>query len=288
MSWHCSRALVEEFLGVTYLDGEPSALSSTTPTPEAFYWPDKTTEHSRLSRFGMTSELLMADRGEELLTWFREVSLAKTSAQLDEATDSTVNEVGCGRKWLGLLARFDRDSLSWRTPQCSLLGDSDEFSETWPRWGSMRNGECWERQTLEHPTNATESGLWPTPNCIGYRSDGELLLLSRKLSDRSEYLAMSSRAANSKRERFWPTPCASASKGSSPAALVRKSGKSRENDRIDHAVMASDGGQLNPEWVEWLMGWPIGLTELKPLATDRFQEWRQQHSICSHEVKNAA
>ena len=27
-------------------------------------------------------------------------------------------------------------------------------------------------------------------------------------------------------------------------------------DRIDHAVMASDGGQLNPAWVEWLMGWP--------------------------------
>jgi hypothetical protein len=77
--------------------------------------------------------------------------------------------------------------------------------------------------------------------------------------------------------RTWPTPCASASKGSSPAALTRKSGKSRVNDRIDHAVMASDGGQLNPEWVEWLMGWPIGWTELKPLAMDRFREWQQQH-----------
>jgi hypothetical protein len=26
---------------------------------------------------------------------------------------------------------------------------------------------------------------------------------------------------------------------------------------------AKNGGQLNPEWVEWLMGWPIGWTELK-------------------------
>jgi hypothetical protein len=285
MSWHCSRALVEEFLGVTYLDGEPSALSSTTPTPEAFYWPDKTTEHSRLSRFGMTSERLTAGNGEELLTWFREVSLAKTSAQLDEATDSTVNEVGFGRKWLGLLARLDRDSLSWRTPQCSLLGDSDEFSETWPRWGSMRNGECWERQTLEHPTNEIGSGLWPTPNCIGYRSDGELLLLSRKLSDRSEYLAMSDRACNSKRERFWPTP---------RATDGTKGGPNQRGSKGDLmlpsavAQSTSAAGRLNPEWVEWLMGWPIGLTDLKPLATDRFQEWRQQHSICSHEVKNAA
>lgn len=77
--------------------------------------------------------------------------------------------------------------------------------------------------------------------------------------------------------RSWPTPCASASKGSSQASLIRKSGASRENDRLDHAVMASDNGQLNPNWVEWLMGWPIGLTELKPLVTVKFQGWLQQH-----------
>ena len=39
------------------------------------------------------------------------------------------------------------------------------------------------------------------------------------------------------------------------------------------------GGQLNPNWVEWLMGWPIGWTDLKPLETDRFQSWLQQHGI---------
>lgn len=84
--------------------------------------------------------------------------------------------------------------------------------------------------------------------------------------------------------RKWPTPCASASasKGSSPASLTRKSGKSRTNDRIDHAVMHSDGGQLNPEWVEWLMGWPIGHTGLEPLATAKLAEWQQQHSLNSH------
>jgi hypothetical protein len=54
------------------------------------------------------------------------------------------------------------------------------------------------------------------------------------------------------------------SKGSSPAALTRKTGASRENDRLDHAVMATDGGQLNPTWVEWLMGFPLGHTDLEP------------------------
>ena len=33
--------------------------------------------------------------------------------------------------------------------------------------------------------------------------------------------------------------------------------------------------RLNPNWVEWLMGWPIGYTDSKPLATDKFRSWRQ-------------
>lgn len=36
-------------------------------------------------------------------------------------------------------------------------------------------------------------------------------------------------------------------------------------------------GPINPEFVEWLMGWPIGWTELKPLAMGKFHEWQQQH-----------
>ena len=36
-------------------------------------------------------------------------------------------------------------------------------------------------------------------------------------------------------------------------------------------------GHLNPEWLEWFMGWPMGWTELAPLAMDKFQSWRQQH-----------
>lgn len=48
------------------------------------------------------------------------------------------------------------------------------------------------------------------------------------------------------------------------------------------------GGLLNPGWEEWLMGWPIGWTELKPLAMDRFREWQQQHSPFSNKTVNKA
>lgn len=48
------------------------------------------------------------------------------------------------------------------------------------------------------------------------------------------------------------------------------------------------GGLLNPEWEEWVMGWPIGWTELKPLAMDRFQEWQRQHSPFLNQTRDAA
>lgn len=32
-------------------------------------------------------------------------------------------------------------------------------------------------------------------------------------------------------------------------------------------------------FLAWLMGWPIGWTDLKPLEMDKFHLWQQQHSL---------
>ena len=51
-------------------------------------------------------------------------------------------------------------------------------------------------------------------------------------------------------------------------------------------MTAGNGGQLNPTWTEWLMGWPLEWTALKPLATDKYRQWRQLHSgFCSADSK---
>jgi len=34
-----------------------------------------------------------------------------------------------------------------------------------------------------------------------------------------------------------------------------------------------NGGRLNPDWVEWLMGWPIGWTSLDPLPEGTMEAW---------------
>ena len=37
------------------------------------------------------------------------------------------------------------------------------------------------------------------------------------------------------------------------------------------------GGPLNPEFVEWLMGWPIGWTDSGPLEMAKFRRWLDEH-----------
>lgn len=41
--------------------------------------------------------------------------------------------------------------------------------------------------------------------------------------------------------------------------------------------LALASGLPFPTLYEWMMGWPIGWTDLRPLAMDRFHEWLQQH-----------
>ncbi len=78
MSWLYSQALVEAFSVGTSLDGEQSVQSSGNPTQLAYLLPDKMTDFSRLSRFGMTFRPLTEDRGEALLMSYLEAFPAKT------------------------------------------------------------------------------------------------------------------------------------------------------------------------------------------------------------------
>ena len=61
-------------------------------------------------------------------------------------------------------------------------------------------------------------------------------------------------------ERLWPTPSSRDGKGGYRGGRVRNGKISR--DTLDVAVQHEENhgkqsGQLNPEWVAWLMGYPI-------------------------------
>jgi hypothetical protein len=149
------------------LDGEQSAQSSGNHTQQAYCAPDKMTAFSRLSRFGMTYKPLMEHHGEALLKSYLEAFHVPTSASQDEAQDSMESIPPCGITWRGWLAKFDPDSYSWKTAQCSFIEDSDESLAIYPASGMTRGGLLWERQMSEHRINATASGLWRTPDTGG-------------------------------------------------------------------------------------------------------------------------
>ena len=66
--------------------------------------------------------------------------------------------------------------------------------------------------------------------------------------------------------KMWPTPTTRDHKGGYQGGRVRNGKVSM--DTLDVAVQHTGnqqktGGQLNPQWVEWLMGYPEGWTDLK-------------------------
>jgi hypothetical protein len=239
MSWLFSQALVEAYSEASYLAGEQSAPLSGSHTQQAYCAPDKMTGFSRLSQFGMTFKPFVADRGEELLTLFREDFHVKTSVQSEKVQESKEIAAECGDKWRASFTKYDLNTHSWRTHQCSLLGGLDEFLETWPQWGLMRDGECWEQETLAHHTKGTESGSWlPTPLTSDYK----------KITKNKEY--------HLKRNFDLPNK------------LVQ----------IGHPPSKNGGwGWFHPVLSESMMGWPTGWTELKPLAMDKSHSVQQQH-----------
>jgi hypothetical protein len=268
MSWLISKALmnslflqeqVGESLAANYLDGEQSVQSSGNPTPQAYCAPDKMTDFSRLSRFGMTYKPLTDDLGEELLTLFRAGFPVKTSQPQEKERGLTENDQGCGEKWPGSFTKYDPDSSLWKTHQCSLLGGLEPFLETWPQWGLMRGGECWEQRTLEQSIRGTESGFLPTPNARDWKDT------SKSGNRKSPGLGVVA---------HWPTPRTKGMCGGTGSWDLLKKNTTIEEARL---MGAGNGGQLNPTWVEWLMGWPLGWTDLKPLAMDKSPSAPPQH-----------
>lgn len=134
----------------------------------------------------------------------------------------------------------------WQTPNVPNGGRVNpvDMSPT----GKMPDGR--KRQVgLEHQVRMVERGLWPTP----IANDAEKRGIPKVGAGQAGAVHMV------------PTPTTSMCKGSSGGAMTRKSGRSRENDRLDYKIEGADpvtNGRLNPTWVELLMGFPPGWTEV--------------------------
>jgi hypothetical protein len=225
------------------------------------------TAFSRLSRFGMTYKPLTEDRGAELLTLYLAAFPARTLVQQEKVMDWTESEAECGTKWRGWLAKLCPDTFLWKTAQCSLIEGEQESLEILPRWGMTRNGLLWELPMLEPITRGTGSGslvnilpppphqTWPTPT------------------------AHMSKETNAPSENKRNTPTLTAQANWATPTVCGNHNRKGASKTSGDGLATQVGGKLNPMWVEWLMGWPLGWTDLKPLATDKSHCVQQQHGI---------
>lgn len=237
MSWHFSRALVEEYLAGNSSDGRLAALLRSTPSEKAYCSHGKTNVSSLSSQFGMTCPRLTAIHGEELLKWYREVFLAPTLPPAVQVPESSEPVPASPSKCSESLVKFDLQSDSLKTLHCSLAVDSNTSFFIWPNWGTMRNGECWEQTKPAHLTDEKGRGLWhPTPTKMDKKGATTFTMMQAE-KKRSAYL------------RYW---------------LHRRS--------PTHSTTYP-----HPTFLEMVMGWPIGWTRFQPVETAKFQQWLNSH-----------
>jgi hypothetical protein len=76
---------------------------------------------------------------------------------------------------------------------------------------------------------------------------------------------------------MWGTPKAQDSRHA-----LRDRGKGNLGEQVSGL---HNGGKLSPLWTEWLMGWPIGWTDLKPLEMGKSHYALQPHGEYSQKDK---
>ena len=213
-----------------------------------------------------------------------------------ERDEGTQTEETCGRQLSSAFALYDHDSHSWKTCQvCLLTNTPDEFSETWPKAGTMLDGVCYPQPNWEHRISVIDSGLWPSPRAgnPGSRPNGKGgKILAEEVKKSLMYptpRAEDSQSCGAHRGqpdtltafvKLWPTPAARDYRNQhadGSDAFKKRQEHPRGVNLVEEMQRMGHIGQLNPTWVEWLMGWPLGWTDLKPLEMDKFRQWCEQH-----------
>jgi hypothetical protein len=255
MNCHFSRAQGADCLERICLDGALSDTSNGTTTvsaslPHASETASCLPPQSSLTCVSSHSPVQPTST-EELRTWLQQAFRASHFHSEASNSEKPTSET-CGPQRQMSFAVFDRDSSCWKTSQASLFLDTSEQSlVTWPRWGLMLDGECWEVTTLEPPSVENESGYLPTPRAsVG--THGICWKRAKSGDHRSQiedYLAWLS---------------------------------------LNHGGQVIRGLTVNADFQDWLMAFPSAWTDLRPLGMDRFHAWLQAHSPYSQTDKEAA
>jgi hypothetical protein len=269
------------------LDGGQSAMSSGMSTQSKSSRQGSEMDTLTMPRSGTMLLLSTGDPGLDL--WMLSLRAFRASHSAVQARDlpSEILAMG-GLPSSASFAKYDPAMRSWRTFQVSYLNHtSDEYLGSWSKRVSILNRIAYRRRRSARRIFAKDYGLLPTPKTArGTYQVGS----NGKRSYTLEGMAT---------HNLWPTPTVGSANerktkyaqgGTSLSLAVKMFGTpgTRGIDNSKHQRVAArkngtfvthNGGKLNPTWVEWLMGWPLGWTALEPLETDKFLEWLSKHGV---------
>lgn len=198
-------------------------------------------------------------------------SHARTSVLQGLAQDWKESEAFYFGKSFGCVANLSVEAPNknpllyfWKTSQQSLLEVETRWLQPLPKWGMTVDGALYPLRKLGRTIKENAGFYLPTPD-TGMRG-GTIYDPKGK--------SQSQRTLQSYVKTF-PTPTAQDAKNSTLPP------SQRNRDTLPGHMIRSGqkpGGQLNPMWVEWLMGYPIGWTELKDWAMQSYRSKRGKRS----------
>lgn len=160
----------------------------------------------------------------------------------------------------GLYSKKNR--ALWTTPMANTNHTSDGAKTGWSTSGPPREGPSFGLADVVPQTERQENKTsWPTP-----------LAGNPDPSSGGNHGGMALLNAAIAQDKINPT----ISFGT-PTASMKVRSKSFLHKRIPNPAefVSNKVGQLNPDWVELLMGWPQGWTSPQPLDPKEFDQWMQ-------------
>ena len=127
----------------------------------------------------------------------------------------------------------------------------NQYGETCPIWATRLKRVSLRRQNLADPTGGSGSLFWGTPRSTDHKGAGQV----------------GDKAHTHRLQRHYLDA----------QALIVPYGPQPETMQAGGTKCDKVARDLNPRFVEWLMGFPIGWTALAPLETQSFQRWQQKH-----------
>ena len=194
----------------------------------------------------------MQESNPAQLTLFPEVFLASLSV-LPGSEEARKMTATSGQKCLELSSKSGQLGLLEKMLLTSQIWNSTERFLTW-KARDTKHGHLYYQLVPSMPrTSGSEHSLWPTPTASDTFTANLKSSQQRIGSRHSVTLPQVVRM-------FWLTPTATDGKRASQFSS-KSLAKGKVNGNLAQQVAHQQNGSLNPAWVEWLMGYPIGWTE---------------------------